>query len=35
MKRKLRPTKFAQQLKDEKINFMLEDSGKDKKVLSL
>ena len=29
MNRKLRPTKSAQQLKDEQINFMLEDIEKD------
>ena len=29
MNRKLRPTRSAQQLKDEQINFMLEDIKKD------
>ena len=31
MNRKLRPTKSAQQLIDEQINFMLEDIEKDRK----
>ena len=31
MNRKLRPTKSAQQLTDEQINFMLEDFEKDRK----
>ena len=31
MNRKLRPTKSAQQLIDEQINFMLEDFEKDRK----
>ena len=31
MDRKLRPTKSAQQLIDEQINFMLEDFEKDRK----
>ena len=31
MNRKLRPTKFTQQLTDEQINFVLEDIEKDRK----
>ena len=31
MNRKLRPTKFTQQLIDEQINFVLEDIEKDRK----